>query len=697
MRAALTADGPGTIVQPDAKSLRELPLGGFAPAKSELPVDDTLAGASLGGCKVERLLGTGAMGRVYKAHHEGLDRDMAIKVIDEKLYAKPGFAERFVSEARTLAKLDHPNVVRVFNVDKTDSGLQFIVMELLEGGTVDGLLKRSAGKLSIDEAVRVVCDAAKGLFHAHRVGLIHRDVKPANLLLTREGSVKVADFGLAVPTQNEAFVATEIAGTPFYMAPEQADGRPLDARCDQYALGVTLYQLLCGKPPFVKPKAIDILLAHANEEPRKPRELRPDIPEWLEKGILKMLSKPPEGRFASLGDVVKLLEAKSAAAVPDIEPVAAASRLTVKVEDIVNLEKGVAPVAVAPPPAKPVFIAVAACVTAIVLFLAGPGREAIASGGITRREVLPVVAQALKRSTDLAASGRPEDVSAALAVVEDEIADLGPGVGVGALEEQRKALKTQLAEARRGAEKELRDRVAALESQGKFATAIEACKPTDKTLSARGLDEVAATLRDEIAAKLASARNEVYVPSGLFPEGPKAHPTAVAAFYIDRTEVTNEDYARAVSKNDVPAPPSWKDGHPPAGSEKLPVTGVTFEEASRFARSQGKRLPTAVEWEKAARGAQDARLYPWGDRLEAGKANLGGSKLEDVSARSGDVSPYGVLGLAGNALEWVEGPFAAGGCFRSRARSVRVFSRASVDPTTRDPALGFRCARDIEH
>src|SRR5262249_16668607 len=160
--------------------------------------------------------------------------------------------------ARLLAKLDHQNIVRVLNVDKAQNGAHFIVMELLEGGSVQKLWATQGKALPIDDVVRIGREAAAGLATAHKPALIHRAVKPGNLMLGKEGRVKVVDFGLAVNTQGELFIATGVAGTPHYMAPEQVDGLKLDARCDQYALGVSLYQLLTGQLPFDKEKPLDV-------------------------------------------------------------------------------------------------------------------------------------------------------------------------------------------------------------------------------------------------------------------------------------------------------------------------------------------------------------------------------------------------------------------------------------------------------
>jgi formylglycine-generating enzyme required for sulfatase activity len=218
---------------------------------------------------------------------------------------------------------------------------------------------------------------------------------------------------------------------------------------------------------------------------------------------------------------------------------------------------------------------------------------------------------------------------------------------------------------------------------------------------ALGLAQLAQDTRAQLVARLDKERGEVWITAGIFKSGPDGRDVKLPGFYIEAREVTNAAWSKAMQKGGLAAPAAWPEGRMPQGKDELPVTGISFPEAESFAKAVGKRLPTSLEWEKAGRGT-DGRLFPWGDRFESGRANVldgGAGVLEPVSARPKDASPFGVLGLAGNALEWVrgeQGALVAGGGFRSNALTARLFERAKVDPATRHPAIGFRCARDAE-
>ncbi|MBI2900676.1 MAG: serine/threonine protein kinase, partial [Planctomycetes bacterium] len=265
----------------------------------------------------------GGMGSVYLGHHEGLNKSVAVKILAPELMKEGTFRERFLREARTAAKLEHANVVQVFDVGESPNHA-FIVMQFVEGRSLDAILKER-GKLSPKEVIGIVRRVAVALGAAHKAGIVHRDVKPANILVSKDGHVKVADFGLArdVAGGEKSLSQTgEIVGTPNYMAPEQATGGKVDGRTDLYSLGATMYHLLTGKVPFTGTSALSIVVKHLNEPVPPPESLEPSIPKPISDVILRLMAKSPDERYQSAEDLVKALEAIGAGTVRTAGPVA---------------------------------------------------------------------------------------------------------------------------------------------------------------------------------------------------------------------------------------------------------------------------------------------------------------------------------------------------------------------------------------
>jgi serine/threonine-protein kinase len=674
------------------------PLSAPAPAKARpvvvAPTNEVLPGTVLGQCRIEGRLGQGRTGIVYRAHHEGMGRPVAVKVLDPRLLSNKGFVEQFFAEAGALTKLDHPNVARVFSFDTNESGYHFVVMELVEGGTLESLWKTRGNRLPLEDAVKLTKEAAQGLEHAHEAKLLHRDVKPGNLLLTRDGHIKVADFGIAARTEGEVFFASELAGTPAYTAPEVAEGARLDGRADQYALGATLFQLVTGEPPYPGERAHEVLLRQVNEPTPHAAERVDGIPSWLDQLLQRMLAKKPEDRFASMADVVKALETRSAQA-----PSEGAGRTKISAQEILALEKGARAGAVAAPSWVPAVLAIAACIAIGVGFFLVPGHDAFGGANLELGKTPGYVRKLAAETKAKAASGSPQDVSLAITKLDHAIKDLGPQVDTAPLKELKETLEKQAQGLAQGRESDLSKKAQSLVQDRRWGALFDLADPENAEIVTLGLKEKALAWRDQARKGLAE-QGEVYVPQGPYLAGPTGTSTVLKGFYLDITEVTNEAWLEGIEKGQLERPSTWPPGALQESEKKKPVTGVTFEQAQKFAAWKKKRLPTSAEWEKAARGTKDARAFPWGDRFEPGRANLlegGSGALEDVTARPKDESPFGVLGMAGNALEWVqapEGPLVAGGSFRSNALSARVFSRFKEDG--KDVAVGLRCARDLE-
>jgi eukaryotic-like serine/threonine-protein kinase len=254
------------------------------------------------------LVGRGGMSSVWKAHDGLLDRTVAIKVLHEQFTTDEEYVERFRREARSVAQLSHPNIVTVIDRGE-DGGRQYIVFEYIAGENLKQLIERE-GPLPVHDALQMTLQMARALGFAHSRGLIHRDVKPQNVLLNDEGQAKMTDFGIArsVDVQGVTLTGT-VLGTSEYIAPEQARGQQVDALTDVYSLGVVLYELLTGGVPFQGESFVAVALRHVNEPPPNVLEYRPDCPPRVAMAIDRAMAKDPGERFQSMDELVAELEA----------------------------------------------------------------------------------------------------------------------------------------------------------------------------------------------------------------------------------------------------------------------------------------------------------------------------------------------------------------------------------------------------
>ncbi|HFD38271.1 MAG TPA: serine/threonine-protein kinase, partial [Anaerolineae bacterium] len=257
---------------------------------------DELIGKAFGPFTIVEKIAEGGMAVVYKGYQESLNRYVAIKILRRELTQSPEFVARFRKEALAVARLSHPNILHVYDADAAH-GRYYIVMDYVEGGTLKDLLTK--GPLDAERAVDIAAQLADALDYAHQQGIVHRDVKPANVLLTRDGRPLLTDFGIARALDESTHLTrtgTSI-GTPAYMAPEQAQGQQTDGRTDIYALGIVLYEMLAGLVPFSAPTPVATLYKHVNEPPPPLRQVNVRVPPWLEAAVNKALAKRPEDRY----------------------------------------------------------------------------------------------------------------------------------------------------------------------------------------------------------------------------------------------------------------------------------------------------------------------------------------------------------------------------------------------------------------
>jgi serine/threonine protein kinase len=289
-------------------------------------------GETIGSYRIFERIGHGGMGRVYRGMHVHLNRVGAVKVMHGHLASDPDFDARFRREARAAASLEHPNIVAIHDFGEQD-GVLYLIMELLTDGSVRTLLREQPAGTWIDQVVGIdlVRQAAEGLAHAHRQGMIHRDVKPENLLLKRVDTepdqpasyiVKVADFGLARMAEGGTMTMSgTLMGTPPYMSPEQCQGHDLDPRSDQYSLGIVLYEVVTGRKPFEPNTPTEAAYKHVYVEPPSPTDFRPGLDAELIAVILRALSKRPDDRFPTTGEFVRALRSIQARlAQVDLDP-----------------------------------------------------------------------------------------------------------------------------------------------------------------------------------------------------------------------------------------------------------------------------------------------------------------------------------------------------------------------------------------
>src|ERR1700704_5366001 len=252
--------------------------------------------------EVQREIAQGGMAEVYLARDRLLDRPVALKALFPEFAREPSFVERFRREAQAAANLNHPNIVAIYDWGQED-GTYFIVMEYVEGNSLRDLM-RSEAPIEPGKAAEITAEIASALAFAHRNGVVHRDVKPGNVLLTKSGTVKVTDFGIARAGASDGLTQTgSVMGTATYFSPEQAQGLAVDGRSDVYSLGVVLYELVCGGVPFVADSPVSVAYKHLREQPVPPSQRNTDVPPALEQIIMSALAKDPDHRYQSADDM----------------------------------------------------------------------------------------------------------------------------------------------------------------------------------------------------------------------------------------------------------------------------------------------------------------------------------------------------------------------------------------------------------
>ncbi len=676
--------------------------------------------------RVESIVGKGGMGEVYLARHALSHQEVALKVVSPLLMKAEGVAARFLKEAQTMARLRHPNIVQLYNFFEA-GGRFFMVMEYLPGRSLKDCLKQ--GALSVDEAVRVSTGVLAGLHFAHTRdnAVIHRDVKPDNVLLTDSGRVVLIDFGVAKALGTEKLTRTgSTVGTCEYMSPEQVMAEDVGPATDQYAFGVTLFKMLTGSVPFPQDSdsGFEVMRAHLEREPPRLDSLREGLPEWLQLVVSRALSKRSDHRFASAEEMAQALR-KGLSSVGGAEepPPAAVDPL------------GSTGTAIATPASSPVLAPAPAIAPvrkgfpwwAIVVALS------VAIGGVLvwqpwraapEREVIASNTPAVH---PLPSSAMPARASGTSAIP---------------------FLKTTRREADAVPEATVTDVVPAA---GPPTDVSEASSLEPETLPP---EAPPATVAEEL--QLPHCREGMcFVPGGEFTMGCSARAgfrcssqeapakvISVPEFWIDRTEVTFARYDACVRAGACPSPristgdclvPSrdrFVKGELPShfAAPERPVVCVDWHMAAAYCEYAGRSLPTEAQWEKAARGT-DGRLFPWGNQAancslaimvdESDQTPLRGRGCRFATtwptcSKSDGNSPYGLCDLAGNVWEWVVDEWVAepqgigadgqaegvadplkrtmkGGSWTRKSADLRASFRDWDYATMAGSGVGFRC------
>jgi serine/threonine protein kinase/formylglycine-generating enzyme required for sulfatase activity len=658
---------------------------------------------------LERELGAGGMATVYLAEDVRHHRAVAIKVLKPELTAAVG-APRFLAEIETTANLRHPHILPLFDSGEAD-GFLYFVMPYVEGESVRDRLDRE-GPLPVAEALAIARDVAAALAHAHTRGVIHRDVKPANILLG-DGGALVADFGIARAVSSldsPQLTATGLSlGTPTYMSPEQVSGEgAIDGRSDLYALGTLLYEMLTGEPPFTAPTLQGLVTKLLTEVAPSVRSVCPDVPKFVAEAVSRALEKDPDQRFGSVQafrDALAMPETRSPRRGPMLAGVIVAivalalmgtvAWRSVKKADSLNLLPEISS-------------------------LIDEGRHVEAHDLALRAEAWiegdTALTGLMVETTDLlTVTSEPEGAEVFLQRYAPDPAQIPDSqlIGVTPIVEYRIP-----------------------RADHRVVVSTDGFLPAERMASsawARSESLAEEGRLVSIVVSLAASDDTppgmVPVPGGEYqmvgPDAPTGMTAALGPFFIDRLEVTNEAFKtfvdaggyagdaywveapsdirpRLVDRTGLPGPRSWVGQQFPEGEGRHPVSGVSWYEAQAFCRSRGRRLPTAFEWEKVARDGRVAHrgvLMPWGYQSASARvgprANFNSTGPVEVNAHPFGISPYGAYAMAGNVREWLANPMGdgfmiTGGSWEGPAYLYTEFGAESGNFAS--PALGFRCA-----
>ncbi len=645
---------------------------------------EDLTGKQFGPYQIVAPLGEGGMATVYKAYQSGMDRHVAFKILPRYFARDPQLAGRFQQEAKVLASLQHPHILPIFDFGEADS-YTYIVMPFIKNGTLADWLQGQP--IPLPEILRVITQVADALDYAHAQGLVHRDVKPSNILMDERGNCLLSDFGIVKLLEGSANFTTSSStvGTPKYMSPEQGLGEPLDRRSDVYALGLILYELNTGRAPFDADTPMAMMFKHVNASLPIPRHLNPDLPLAIEEVILKALAKNPDERYATTTEMARALQAATPDSVSSVvlgdESRAMEFAPTVALPPTNGVPKPASSESKRPGPIASVAQVVAISGLVIVLGLVSwwiiRSQNGVGSQAPTPT-TQPMVAQVVAPTDALPASRTPLPTIAPTSAPPTPTPALSPSP-------------------------------TASPTLGLGATTTSALDGLVQVYVPAGKFLMGSVIQQDI-----STRND---------EKPQ-HPVSVNAFWMDLTEVTNAAYTLCVESGECQPPHQTHSlthsvYYTDALYAQYPVIYVSWYDARTYCKWAGRRLPTEAEWEKAARGIE-GQIYTWGDMPPDNSLlnfDRGLGDTIEVGRYVAGASPYGALDMAGNVWEWVADTYRSdyyinspaanptgpdsgslkalrGGAWDEPGWLVRAATRAPGAPDEWFPDVGFRCAAD---
>lgn len=691
---------------------------------------------------LERRLGQGGMGVVFQARHIFLKTSHAIKVIIPDLVGNdPMLTTRFRQEALAAAAIRHQNIIAVTDFGVVRGTMPFLVMEFVKGHSLQEILAKE-GVMPPQRAWEFISAIAAGVGAAHRQNIVHRDLKPLNIMIQdgvpiAEG-LKILDFGLAKIKSGEllgSFVQAQtsgLMGSPFYMAPEQWSDEEPDARADIYSLGVILYQMLSGEVPFKGSSIPSIMKKHLTLPPPSFQSMGVSVPPAIEAVVRHALEKEVEARIDSIPNFLRELHA----ALNSSPVVAAAMRKTIAMDPNRTIAS------TTQPEIKPDLGATQPPVSQETNFGTSLGslvseeeerlnkekqeRDRREKEQQEKLERMALQAKELEDRLERLSGSMPPALDPEVTRLQASntnrqvAADSIPAGSVG----PGKQMIVDLSPKRKGPSPLLYIGavVVVLVLAGAGITAFMMLRPGPRPDPTPTPTPVAPPKAKADLLPIEGGTFQMGRNRGPLQETP-AHLVTVQPFLMDRTEVTNNEYADFVKETNHPAPAHWIKNKPAFGQELWPVVNVSFDDAVAFAawRSQrdgvGYRLPTEQEWEYAARNGDQNDLYPWGPDWKDKAAVLKDATPSPVGSRPEGKNKWGVFDLIGNAWEWTSSKVSVypgnktkippgsedlvtirGGCYVTDPTNsdtpVSACMREFISPSTKTPLLGFRLVRN---